>query len=284
MKIKHSKYRNTGLIFELLVKQIASDTLSRKDSPAVKLLKKYFTGNTALVREFKLYELILKNKGVNQSKAESIISTVTEISRKLDRATLKSQKYNLIKDLKEHYSLDEFFSMKVRDYKPLAALYCLMEGQNVEDLVTPQFLVDNKITILEHLTSSKQNEQEVKDSLVEEFSKYDKDLRMLTYKILLEKFNKAYNHFTDKQKTLLGKFITEGASENRLRDIVNNELVEVVTELSNIKRGVKDDVLRIKLNEVIKAVTLVEKTKKVSNDNLVTLLQYYELINELNRK
>lgn len=281
MKIKHSKYKNTGLIFELLVKQIASDTLSRKDSPAVNLLKKFYTGNSSLVREFKLYELVLKNKGISQTKAESILSTIIEISRKLDRQTLKKQKYELIKELKEHYDLDEFFSIKVRDYKPLAALYCLMEGQNVQELVSPQFLVNNKVTILEHLTLSKQNEEDVKDNLVEEFSKYDKDLRLLTYKILLEKFNKAYDHFTNEQKDLLGKFITEGASENRLRDLVNSELVNVATELAGFIKETGDSILKIKLSEVVKAITPVEKTKKVSNDNIVSLLQYYELINEL---
>ena len=92
MKVKHSKFRNTGLIFELLVKQIAADTLSKKESPALNILKKHFTGKTALVKEFKLYEFILKNKGIGQNKAESILSTITEISRKLDQKVLKKQK------------------------------------------------------------------------------------------------------------------------------------------------------------------------------------------------
>src|SRR5210317_866242 len=130
MRIKHSKYKNTGLIFEVLVKQIATDTLSRQESPAVKIMKKFFTGKTSLVREFKLYKYILENKGVSQNKGESILSTVTEISRKVDRQAAKKQKYELIKEIKEAYNIDEFFSMKVRDYKALAALYCLMEAQN----------------------------------------------------------------------------------------------------------------------------------------------------------
>ena len=128
MKIKHSKFRNTGLIFELLVKQIASDTLNREDSAAVNILKKHFTGKTALVREFKLYEFILKNKGIGQNKAETILSTITEISRKLNRKTLKEQKYNLISDIKESYNIEDFFSIQVSDYKALASLYCLLEA------------------------------------------------------------------------------------------------------------------------------------------------------------
>ena len=134
MKVKHSKFRNTGLIFELLVKQIAADTLSKKDSSALNILKKHFTGKTALVKEFKLYEFILKNKGVGQNKAESILSTITEISRKLDTKILKKQKYALISDIKESYDLDEFFGIQTQDYKALASLYCLLEAQNNDEL------------------------------------------------------------------------------------------------------------------------------------------------------
>ena len=105
MKIKHSKYRNTGLIFELLIKQIAADTLNNKDSAAVKIIKKHFTGKSALVREFKLYEFILKNKGIGQQKAETILSTITEISRKIDQKSLKTQKYDLISSIKENNNI-----------------------------------------------------------------------------------------------------------------------------------------------------------------------------------
>ena len=147
MKVKHSKFRNTGLIFELLVKQIAADTLSKKDSSALNILKKHFTGKTALVKEFKLYEFILKNKGVGQNKAESILSTITEISRKLDTKILKKQKYALISDIKESYDLDEFFAIQTQDYKALASLYCLLEAQNNNELVDPNLLVNFKFTL-----------------------------------------------------------------------------------------------------------------------------------------
>jgi len=185
MKVKHSKFRNTGLIFELLVKQIAADTLSKKDSPALAILRKHFTGKTVLVKEFKLYEFILKNKGVGQNKAESILSTITEISRKFDQKILKAQKYALISDIKEAYKSDEFFNIQSTDYKALASLYCLLEAQNNNDLVDPNLLINFKSTLLEHLTTKKQNNTDVKDTLIEEYSKYDKDLKLLAFKILL---------------------------------------------------------------------------------------------------
>jgi hypothetical protein len=171
MRIKHSKYKNTGLIFELLVKQIAADTLNKKDSSAVNVLKKYFTGKTSLVREFKLYQLILKNKSVSQSKAESIVSTIVEVARGIDKNLLKKQKYALIKEIKDNYNIEDFFSMSVKDYKPLAALYCLMEAHKVSEVVDPNVLVNNKTTILEHLTKTAQDKGEVRDTLIEEYSK-----------------------------------------------------------------------------------------------------------------
>jgi hypothetical protein len=281
MKIKHSKYKNTGLIFELLVKQIAADTLSRKDSPAVKIMKKFYTGKTSLVREFKLYEYILKNKGVSQPKAETIVSTIIEISNKLDRTAIKKQKYDLIAEIKKDYDLEEFFSMKVRDYKALAAMYCLMEAQNAEDLSDPQSLVDNKITILEHLTAKKQNETDVKDALVEEYSKYDKDLRLLTYKILLEKFNGEYENFLPEQKAILREFITASESQVKLRNMINEELEKIANEVESFKNKVQDGVAKIKLDEVHKLIKPLDKKTRIDDNHIVNLLQYYELVNEL---
>jgi len=207
MKIKHSKYRNTGLIYELLVKQIASDTLSKDSSPAVNILKKYFSGNSSLVREFKLYDYILRNSNVKQDKAEIIISTITEVSRKIDRKSLKKAKYNLISDIKESYDIGEFFSIQVSNYKAIASLYCLLEAQNNDNIVDPNSLVSFKSTLLEHLTTNKQDKEEVKDTLIEEYSKYDKDLKLLTFKILLEKFNDTYKDLLPAQKNILKEFI-----------------------------------------------------------------------------
>jgi hypothetical protein len=281
MKVKHSKFRNTGLIFELLVKQIASDTLNNRDSAAVKILKKYFTGKTALVKEFKLYEFIAKNKNISQSKAEAIVSTITEISRRLDQKQLKESKYNLISDIKENYNIEEFFSIQVRDYKALAALYCLLEAQNNADLVDPSVLVDNKTTILEHLTSSPQKENDVKDTLIEDYAKYDKDLRLLTFKILLEKFNDKYKDLLPEQKNILKEFITSVNSNARLRNIVNEELTKIASDVKDLVSKVKDEVVKIKLEEVAKAITPIAKTEKITDSHLVNLMQYYDLVNEL---
>ena len=281
MRIKHSKYKNTGLIYELLVKQIAADTLSKKDSPAVSILKKFFSGRTSLTKEFKLYEFVLKNQNVTASKAETIVSTIIEISRKLNSKTLKKQKYELISELKEHYNLEEFFSIKVRDYKPLAALYCLLEAHKEDGLVDPQFIVDNKTTILEHLSAEKVVKEEVKDTLIEEYSKYDKDLKLLVYKILLEKFNAKYTNLLPEQKAILKEFITSVNSTTRLRNLINEEIKKISEKVNSLVSLVKDDVVKIKLEEVAKNIVPISKREKIVDEHLVKLMQYYDLVKEL---
>ena len=281
MKIKHSKFRNTGLIFELLVKQIAADTLNGSDSPAVDVIKKFYSDKSSLAKEYKLYEFIVKNKNVSQSKAEAIVSTITEVSRRLDIKSLKTQKYELISEIKKHYNIDEFFGMQVRDYKPLAALYCLLEAQNNDNLINPQVLIDNKTTILEHLTSAPQNEEEVKDTLIEEYSKYDKDLKLLTFKLLLEKFNDKYKDLLPEQKNILKEFITSVNSQSRLRSLVNEEMNKIASAVRNLASKVKDEVIKIKLDEVSKNITPLSNKDKIKDSHLVNLMQYYDLVNEL---
>jgi hypothetical protein len=281
VKIKHSKYKNTGLIFELLVKQVAADTLSRKESPAIKVIKKFYTGNTTLVKEFKLYDFILKNKGVGVGKAESIVSTIVEISKKLDMNSLRKQKYELIKELKQYYNLEDFFSIKVEAYKPLAALYCLLEAQNTPNLLDPTVFVENKSTILEHLTQGKSSKADTKNALIEEYSKYDKDLRLLTYRILLEKFNEQYKDLLPEQKNVLKEFITSTNSTTGLRTLINEQVIELRETIKKLKNKVTNEIVKIKLEEIYKVMLPIKNTQKVDDNHLVSLMQYYELVNEL---
>lgn len=283
MKIKHSKFRNTGLIYELLIKQIAADTLENRPSPAIKILKKFYSGKSFLAKEYRLYEYISKNKGIGREKAETVVSTITEISRKLDQSSLKNQKYELISEIKKNYDVGHFFSAKIRDYKPFAALYCLLEAQNNTTLVNPEFLVNNKLTVLEHLTSSEIDKEAVKDTLIEEYSKYDKDLRLLTYKILLEKFNSNYKSLLPEQKNILKEFITSVNSTTRLRNLVNEEVEKIRKEVKELGSKVKDEVVKIKLQEVLKGITPLKKTEKITDNHLINLMQYYDLVNEMRK-
>jgi len=280
MNIKHSKYKNTGILFELLVRQITADTLSGKESKASRILKKYFV-KTELGKEYKLYETVLKNNSLTEGKAEIIINTIIETSKTLNRGALRRQKYNLINEIKEHYNLDEFFKTKLPNYKAQAALYTLIEIYNSDQLSNPDQIINNKVSLLEHLTTTTVSKEKVKEDLIEEFSSYDKDLRILTYKVMLEKFNDKYGSLTDMQKEILKEFITSVDNTPRLKEFYNNKIEELkstITEQSNL---IKNKAIQIKLNEITNLLTPLDKRSNVSNDDLINLLQYCELVEEL---
>ncbi len=280
MKIKHSKYKNTGILFELLVRQITADTLKGGDSPAIDILKEYFV-KTSLGREYKLYESVLKSKVLNEGRANMVISTILESSSKFNRTLLRKQKYNLINEIKKHYNLDVFFGAKIKNYKELASLYTLIEGYNSKESNDSQQIIDNKVTLLEHLTEQEVNEKEVKDDVLKEFQTYDKDLRILTYKVLLEKFNSKYENLSIEQKQVLKEFINSVDSAPGLRDFYNSKINELKSTLNKEAKNIKDKATQIKITEVTKYLVELNKTSKVNNDNLVDLLQYYELVKEI---
>ena len=280
MKIKHSKYKNTGVLFELLVRQITADTLKGSNSPAIDILKKYFV-KTSLGREYKLYESVLKSNVISESRANTIISTILENSKRFSRSSLKKQKYNLINEIKEHYDLDVFFGSKIKNYKELAALYTLIEGYNYKEDVDSNQLINNKITLLEHLTKKEVNAENVKKDIIQEFNDYDKDTRILTYKVLLEKFNSKYDSLSEEQKTVLKEFINSVDSTPGLRNFYNTKINELKDSLTSVIENIKDKTTQIKLNEVSKFLVELEKTDKVGDDNLVDLLRFYELIKEI---
>ena len=281
MKIKHSKYKNTGLLYELLVKQITSDLVARRESPAVDILRKYFSNkSSALTQEFGLYKTIQEARCKSTIKADNLISAALRASKRVNLAELKSQKYKIISEIKDNYDLESFFSVPVPDYKTLAAVYCLFEAERTTDLIDPQSIVTNKVTLLEHMTSRFQDEKEVKDALIEEFSNYDKDLRLLTFKVLLEKFNNKYADLLPEQKNVLKQFITLGHSK-KLKNFINEEFSKLSTELKVYSDKFPQGIEKIKLLEAAKIInTPVAATEKVTDDHLVKILQFYELLNE----
>lgn len=279
MKIKHSKYKNTGILFELLVRQITADTLSGKDSPAIDLLKEYFV-KTELGREYKLYESITKSKVLTESRATMYLDTTLNSSKAFNRSTLKKQKYNLINEIKKHYDLNTFFGSQIKNYKEIAALYTLIEGVNSKDIVDNGQLINNKITLLEYLTKTEINKTK-KDEVLAEFATYDKDVRSLTYRILLEKFNEKYDGLSTEQKQVLKEFIYSVDSTPGLRNFYNSKITELKKTLNSLTENIKDQAIKIKITEVTKFLTELSKTDKVNNDNLVDLLQYYELVSEI---
>ena len=282
MTIKHSKYKNTGILFELLVRQIASDIMAGKESSAVKIVKKYFT-NTELAKEQKLYHSVLNSDKLDESKADLLLNTVLDLSLKLDEEKINKEKYSLIREIKKHYDLTNFFKNKINNYKTSAAIYTLFEIKKLKSFTTPDQILTNKITLLEHITKSSINSENVENTIIQEFKTQDKDIRILTYRILIEKFNNKYSNLSDKQKLVLKEYISNISNVDYLRRFVNKNLTEIRENLIKLKSKVDDKTVEIKLQETINLIKPLSKKQIVKDEHLITLLQYHELVNELSK-
>lgn len=281
MRIKHNKFRNTGVLFELLVRQIASDTLANTDSKAVKIVKKYFH-NSEMAKEHKLYHTILTAPRLSEGKAEALVNTTVDLAKKLNKETLLKEKYNLIKEVKKHYNLESFFKAKVNNYKTLAAAYTLFESAMETKFVEPKQLVLNKLTLMEHIT--KKQLVENKESDVEQtLAKEDKNVRILAYRMLIEKFNSKYSTLSERQKSVLKEFINNISNPEHLKVYINENLNKVKTELSDLVKQVDDKTTEIKLNEVITLIKPISAKSSVKDEHLVALLQYQQLAEEIKR-
>jgi hypothetical protein len=280
MKIKHSKFKNTGILFELLVRQIASDTVSGKDSAAVGLVKKYFS-KSQLAKEHKVYQALVSTKALTEGKAESLINATLEISSRLNRSALRKEKYNLIKDIRESYDLEEFFKSKINNYTQYAAAYNLIEAHNSLEFIEPSHVIENKITLLEHITRKEVNKENVKDRVMEEYAKMDKGTRILAYKMLLEKFNEKYGDMSSAQKAVLKEYINNISNTVKLREFVNDSHVAIKAQIAELSKTVVDKTIQIKLNEVATLLKPLDKTQNVKDDNIIALLQFHQLIEEL---
>jgi hypothetical protein len=279
MRIKHNKFRNTGVLFELLVRQIASDTLANNDSKAVKIVKKYFH-NSEMAKEHKLYHTILTAPRLSEGKAEALVNITIDLAKKLNKETLLKEKYNLIKEVKKHYNLESFFKSTVNNYKTLAAAYTLFEAAMEDKFVEPKQLVLNKLTLMEHITKKvlvENTNTEVEQTLAKE----DKNVRILAYRMLIEKFNSKYSTLSNRQKSVLKEFINNISNPEYLKTYINENLNKVKTELNDLVKQVDDKTTEIKLNEVITLIKPISNKSSVKDEHLVALLQYQQLAEEI---
>jgi hypothetical protein len=285
-KIKHSKFKNTGVLFELLVRQITLEVLNGdKTENAKKIVKEFFGPNKELNKELRLYDLLLKEKYNTELRAEKFVDTVCEAHQKLNEKQLTKEKYELIKAISENFNLEEFLSSPITNYKVLASIYKIFESKKTENYDVKD-VFNSKITLIENIISKPVSTltEKKSDKLVESYSKQDKDLRLLTYKILVETFNKKYSNLDDNQKNLLKEYINNMTNTTKFTEYVSNQIPTIVSELKNLHSKVGDKVTKIKLNETISVLGKTKVSKKVSDSQVSAIMLSYELIKELKEK
>ena len=277
MKVKHSKYKNTGILFELLTRQLTSDTIAGNNPKSLNILQKYFNSKSELLKEYKIYHTLATKKFKSESKANILISTLVEAFNRLSKTKLRREKYNLIKEIKNNYNVTNFFNSKINNYKIMASIFNLLENKEA----TPKSILDSKLTLLENITGKKTKNKQSKKSVMESLKNSDKDTRLLTYKVLLEKFNSKYKGLADNQKILLKEYVNCVSNSPALKTYINEEIKNVRKSLTSYSKKVEDKAVAIKLNETKNLIKPLCKKSSVHDDNVINLLNYYELVNEL---
>ena len=285
MSIKHSKYKNTGILFELMTRQITSDILSgRKEPKAIPILEKYFNRNKELGKELVLYLSFFNGKKLSETKALDYINIVADQRKKLDNRKLKEQKYNLVKEIKENYDLGKFLFNRVPSYKIYASIYksfeCAVQGYTYENV---RELSSAKYTLVEYLCGETENKNIVIESeVVNTLREQEEDLRLLTYRLILEKFNKKYKKLNENQKNLLREFLNKGTDTSHILQLAKNEAKRLSGSIGKKIEHVKNDVQKIKLAEIRNQLNNFESLKYIKNNHLTALMIGYELDSQLN--
>lgn len=284
--VTHSKFKNTGILFELLVRQVTVDTMNENtQSPALKIMKRYFNPGTELGKELQMYRSFFEIHNLSEAKAIQFIDLINNQRRRLNERKLLQEKYNLIKEIKDNYNIDEFLSIKIPSYKVYASIYKTFLAecgefavQNISDVATSKF------TLVEHLTKDKKiRNTKPENQIIETFKNQPEDIRILTYKIMIDKFNEKYSTLIPKQKKLLREYISSTPNSKSLIEYIKSEVPALCESIESLSKD-ESKVLKIKLEEVKNQLHNLTKIRRVRENDLAALMITYQIVEELSHE
>lgn len=277
-KLKHSKYKNTGILFEILVRKLTSETLSSNKSVTVDIIKKYFGRNTELSKELQLYNSLLKEQQFkSEARALDYIRTIKDSYKKLNQQTLKRQKYNLVKEISEKFVFENMAKIHIPNYKTLASICMLFEHEETDN---PTQIMECKSAILSNVLVSP-TKKETRDVVYETYQSQPKDVRLLAYKILVDKFNEKYSVLNESQKQLLNKYITNVNDTTALKEYIEQIIPNIKKQLAEQAKIITDQATKIKVKKLSEMLCTVENMKTIKESNILSLLRYFDLLTEL---
>lgn len=275
-KLKHSKFKNTGLLFELLVRKIASETMNESDSTALRIINKHFRPKSEIVKELQLYRDLFDEKFQSSELAEKYINIVLDSRQALNENVLRKEKYNLIKDVSNAYDINEIFSARLNNYKLYASIYLLFEYSPADN---PKQFVNTHNVLKEHICNNTKKRETTK-ALIES---QDKDIRVLSMRILIDKFNDKFKNLSPRQKKTLKEYINSVSNSAKLTEHIKKESKILTKELKNRVVEIPSKVIKIKVNEVLKLLENFNNRKIVNDSDILTILKYQELVSELDK-
>jgi len=287
-KLRHSKFKNTGILFELLTRQITADIIAGKEgSNAKDLLFKYFKENTELGQEWRLYNFLLSEKIKDEPHADRFLTIIVEQRKKLSNSKLAKEKYELIKEIKELYPIDDFLKSSIKNYRSLASIFKLFEDASSKDLkFDVKEIYQAKTCIIENIVDKPKKVGDDED-ILNFYAKQNEDIRLLSYRILVEGMNKKYKELDENQKIVLREYINNISNTNSLGKFITNQINIVKNQISELSTKINDnDVVKIKIHEVIRQLDRVipQQNKVVKDNQVMVVLLSYELLKEIKNK
>ena len=275
--LKHSKYKNTAILFEMLVRKLTSETLTSDKTITVEIIKKYFGKNTVLSKELQLYNALIKENVDSEAKALDFIRSCKATHNRLNKSLLKRQRYNLVKEISENFDFSKISKIRINNYKELASIYKLFEYNEVDN---PTQLLECKSSIVEHLLGKVEKLQET-DVILEKYKKHDKEVRLLAYKMLVDKFNKKYSGLDESQKSVLNKYIVHVNDSETMKQYFEKIIPSIKKQLKEQVSLITDKATKIKVDKLSEMLCNVETIKVIKESHVLTILRYYDLIKEL---
>jgi len=278
--LKHSKYKNTAILFEILVRKLTSESLTSDKSVTINIIKKYFGKNTELSKELQLYNSLIKESINSEAKALEFVRTCKTVHTQLNKSVLKRQRYNLVKEISENFNFNKISKIRINNYKTLASVYKIFEYNEADN---PKQLFECKNEIVNHMLPKEVNEKPSVDKLMEMYKTQSTDTRLLAYKLMIDKFNKKYSGLNENQKNLLNKYITHVNDTERLKEYFGKVIPLIKKQLKEQVTKTTDKATQIKVDNLSKMLCNIETIKLVKESHILSLLCYYALLDELAR-
>jgi len=236
----HNKKRNTGVIYEQLLKNVSKFLVEgdRKQAQVcLNILERHFRHGTELYREFRLFNA-LANCEISASPVAAVIMTeAKEAARKANRGTLEREKGYLISEINRKLGQD-FYDTHFDRYRDYATIQVLLNSWRSP---SPDLgvLFDYEKKLVESMLGLKQSQ--APDDDVRHY-----DINTLVVNIMTEKLNAKFaSSLTDQQRHVIREYVFSppGSDQTKLKTIMSEIKRDAMRDL--------DDYLERETNEYV---------------------------------
>ena len=275
----HNKKRNTGLIYEFLVRTISSALVEgdkKRSSTALKILKRHFKPGTELYKEFRLINSLVKTTVSSDSVAGSILREARNAARGHDLPALDHEKSIIIKHINYTLGNEDFYDQQINEYRTYATVQTLLNEWRVD---SPDIgkVASYEDQLVKWLMS---NKEQPDDHLISE----DAGTSRLLMKIMTKKLNEKYSGMLNEdQRSLIKSYVFATASDDpeiirkKLSEI-KDDLLQKIEEYSST--NVDNEYINGKLSEARERL-LSENLEGVDDDTVTRFMLYTKLTTEL---